>query len=371
MHPDWPKRILSALRVPFEALALLSSAKSFRDNPVIGHPRLNQWGLHVLRKKAAHAVAGIYRRSLAARLPPGQVATFEAQGFLQLDNFLPPDAFKQACDEIRQGLWPLIEMAQPPAVTHRANLDLAFCEGRFPAIARLLQNQNLLDWLRYAAGCPGQPLIALQRITSDSAETTGSDDPQSNWHMDTFHSVGKGWLFLHAVDSDEGPFAYMTGSNQLTNRRLAWERRQSITARDHPDALHARGSFRANAQDLTEMGYSYSDAYVATVNANTLVVADTGGLHRRMPSHQHTVRLEVYLSLRRNPYLAWCLPSLLGLPVLRRHWAGWAYARYQYLLKAGRPQWIPLPAQHLDPAGYAKVQMPARAHCDPSRRDEP
>ena len=339
-------RALNWLRLPFEWLSLLSGAKNFQANAVVGSARLNRWGLHVLRKRIAHAIGYVYRKRIAARLPAADVAAFEAQGFLQLDNFLPEGEFSQVRDEICRGVWPLIEMAQPPAVTHRANLDMKICAGNFPALARLLHNPLLLDWMRYAAGYPGQPLIALQRITSDQASESGGTDPQADWHMDTFHSVGKGWLFLHSVDVQDGPFAYVPGSHRLTGKSLAWERQQSVAARQHPDHLHARGSFRANTQDLAEMGFA--DVYVAAVKPNTLVVADTGGLHRRMSSPGPTVRLEIYLSLRRNPFFGWCTPSLLGMPVIRSHWAGWAYALCQYLVRIGRPGWIPRPAQRLN-----------------------
>lgn len=348
--------------LPLEVLSVFSGAKNFQANAVIGNSLLNRWGLHVLRKRAAHVLARRYRKRLSTRLPADQVAAFDAQGFLQLDNFLPPCEFDLLRSELCRGVWPLLEMAQLPAVTHRVNLDHATCRPGYPALARLLENRRLLDWLSYAAGYPGRPLIALQRIASDVPPAPGAADPQTDWHMDTFHSAGKAWLFLHAVTPQDGPFAYAHGSHQATEKRLAWERQQSTEARAHPNPLHARGSFRASLQDLAQMELVH--AHVAAVEPNTLVVADTGGLHRRMPSPAPTVRIEVYLSLRRNPYFAWCTPGLLDLPILRKRWGTWAYAAYGQLLKAGLPGWIPLPARGLDAADRAKLgqlQEPGRA----------
>jgi hypothetical protein len=60
------------------------------------------------------------------------------------------------------------------------------------------------------------------------------------------------------------------------------------------------------------------------------------------------VRVEIYLSLRRNPFFAGLYPSLLGLPVLKRRWAGWAFRWYEMLLRQGRPGWIPAARRGLD-----------------------
>ena len=110
--------------------------------------------------------------------------------------------------------------------------------------------------------------------------------------------------------------------------------------------MHANGSFRIDELALNALGYARR--FTADVAANTLVVADMSGFHRRMPSAQPTVRVEIYFSLRRNPFFAGLLPSLLGLPVLRRYWAGWVYGVYSWMLARGTPGWIPLGLRPLE-----------------------
>jgi len=344
---------LRALRFPLDALLVLSTFKDFQASLIVGNAVLNRWGLHVWRKRASHCVAAMYRRGSTWRLPAAQLAEFDANGCVRLGSFLSTNEFQALRAEICHGEWPLIEMLQPPAVTHRANLDAATCDRQFPALARLLRNPQLKNWVRYAAGCPGQPLVAIQRITSGPSDTDGSADPQTEWHMDTFHCVGKAWLYLHAVGPQDGPLAYVAGSHRPTPASLAWEKRQSISAAVHPNPMHARGSLRVTEAELDTLGFGAPQ--VLAVEANTLVIADTGGIHRRMPSALPTVRIEIYLSLRRNPFLAWAYPSLLGLPVVRTHWAGWAYAMYQWLVKIGRPGWIPRPRQLLGLDERAKL----------------
>jgi hypothetical protein len=326
---------------PLHWLRLLTEAKDFSANPVMANSRLNAWGLHVLRKRLAHGLCQWRRVWLQRGLPVHAAKTLAEQGVLHLVDFLEREEFNAIRNELLRLALPMIEMAQPPALTRHANLDAGSCERQYPALYRLITHKTLLRLLRYAAGYPGTPIIAVQCIHSDhdGNESAPRHDPQTDWHMDTFHSTAKAWLFLHDVGLNDGPFAYIPGSHRLTPQRLAWEQRQSIMAAAHPNRLHAKGSFRISGHDLTEMGCEAP--YLGTVKGNTLVVADTSGFHRRTASAQRTVRVEVHLSLRRNPFFAGLYPSLLGLPVIRSRWSRLAFWLDELRLKFGRPGWIP------------------------------
>ena len=335
--------------------SLLTGAKSFRSNRWVGSRRLNRLGLHVARKRVADALAAMRRAWLGTRLAEADRHAIDRDGMLVKPAFLPPDELTAIREEILSALWPTIEMVQPPASTRRVNLDAQLCEGRFPALARLINNPALLYALRYAAGCPGTPIVGLQIIRSDGV--AAGHDPQTDWHRDTFHSAGKAWLFLHDVPADQGPFAFVPGSHRPTPAHWAWERDQSVQAKVEPNAMHANGSFRIDAATLPQLGYEQT--YTAEVPGNTLVVADMSGFHRRTPSEQPTVRVEIYFSLRRNPFFAGLVPSLLGLPFLRRHWGGWVYGVYSGLLARGTHSWIPLGLRPLAWDEQALLRPPA------------
>lgn len=321
----------------------LSSAKSFAKNKWIGSPRLNRWGIYGLRKRTARWCADLRRIWIGRQLTPAQKHTFQAQGYLTIENFLSPMEFQAVKQELCTASWNMLEMYQPPAMTHRSNFDTAMLQTRFPALNRLIENPSLLRWIRYAAGCSGRPIAALQIIRSGGIAQ--GHDPQTDWHCDTFHAVAKAWLFLHDVANDQGPLAYAAGSHRPSKAHQQWDWASSMTAAQDPNAMHSNGSLRTNAQMLAQLGYT--DLYAAAVPANTLVVADTGGFHRRTPSPEPTLRLEIYFSLRRNPFFAGLYPHVLSLPFVRSRWAGWAYRYYQQLLAKGRPDWIPLGAKAL------------------------
>ena len=327
-------------------LRLFSRTSDFTANPVLGSTKLNAMGLHVWRKRLAHAVCEWRRKRLRAGLPEGAADQLSRQGFVQLDHFLTEADYVAVKTELAAAALPVIEMAQPPALTRRINLDVESCEGRYPALHRLITNRALLGLLQYSAGYPGAPIIAVQCIHSGANTAAQGHDPQTDWHSDTFHSTSKAWLYLHDVAADDGPTAYVPASHTPTPARMDWEKQQSVGATSHANRLHAKGSFRVSSQELQQMGYGAP--YIAAVKGNTLVVADTSGFHRRSPSPRPTVRVEIYLSLRRNPFFAGLYPGLLALPVIRKRWAGWAFQWYEMLLRQGRPDWIPAPRRGLN-----------------------
>ncbi len=336
--------------------SLLTGAKSFRRNRWVGNPWLNKAGLHIARKKLAAALTTLRRYPLGWRLPEAERQRLDSQGFLRQDDFLSTQELALIRQEICAVAWPTLEMAQPPARTLRVNLDAQLCGDTFPALRRLIANRTLLRRLRYAAGYPGTPIVGLQIIRSGGVEA--GHDPQTDWHRDTFHTAAKAWLFLHEVAPDQGPFAFVPGSHRPTDAHWAWEYAQSLVARAEENPMHANGSFRIEEAGLRAL--DYGEPMVAAVQANTLVVADMSGFHRRTPSPQPTVRIEVYFSLRRNPFFAGLLPSVLGWPVLRQRWAGWAYRYFEWRVAQGRPDWIPLGLRALD-ADERRLLTPAPA----------
>ncbi|MEO1002624.1 MAG: phytanoyl-CoA dioxygenase family protein [Cyanobacteria bacterium J06638_7] len=304
-----------ALRLALAPLALLSGAKSFRDNPVIGSRRLNRLGLHVARIRLADAITAQRRRRLGRRVSAGDRRQYAEQGYVLRENLLPAAQFEALRREVLGSHWPLLEMRQGEAVTRRVALDRARLRASHPQLEALLASQAVRDLIRYVAGTGAEPIFSLQAILAGLPGA--APDPQARLHADTFHSIAKAWFFLHDVAESEGPFAYVPGSQRMTPERLAWERQQSLEASRHPIKYHARGSFRVEPEDLAAMGLGPPRRFA--VKANTLVIADTRGFHGRSPSDHPTCRVEIYAALRRNPFLPWNGLDPLALPWLRDH----------------------------------------------------
>jgi hypothetical protein len=302
---------------PWWIAQIATKAKSFRDNPVLGSPTLNRWGLHVARRRGAARLAERRRSRLAAGVAPVERAFFESNGYFIRRDALDPPAFDALRREILVLRAPAREMRQGPAVTRRLGLD----DGQLldmPACRDFVKSGGVRALIHYAASCAGEPTFAVQSIISGPASF--ERDPQTVLHSDTFHPTAKAWLFLSDVGGDDGPLSYVPGSHRLTPLRLAWEREQSLAASRSMDLMHSEGSFRIDDAGLCAMGLPPPVRF--TVPANTLIIADTSGFHARAPSPRPTRRVEVYATLRRTPFVPWTGGHPLALrPIAGRHTA--------------------------------------------------
>jgi hypothetical protein len=203
-------------------------------------------------------------------------------------------------------------MRQGSAVTRFIELPPEVLQTA-PRLAAVARGPLLQGLLRYVAATDADPILYLHTVIAEP--DGGAPDPQTHLHADTFHATAKAWLFLRDVSEEDGPFVYAPGSHRMTPARLAWERTQSEMAAGAPDRHHAAGSFRATASEIAAMGYRPPVSFA--VPANTLVVADTHGFHARGPSLRPSVRVALYGSLRRNPFLPWTGLDPMSLPGLR------------------------------------------------------
>lgn len=299
------------IKVPLWTLAVLSSASSFVDNPVLGNTLFNQAGLHAWRVNTAAQLAKRRRAKLAKHLTAADLNFFENNGFIIKENFLPDDIFASLEQELLSAELPARETLQGNTVTRRIPLDYRTLPQLSQA-QQLIAQSNFQQLINYVGSFTVQPMLYVQSILSHVR--VANEDPQTSLHADTFHSSVKAWLFLTDVVEDEGPFVYVAGSHQLTPARLAWEKQRSIDIAS-ADQMSARGSFRVSNAELAPLGLPQPQAFV--VKKNTLVVADTFGFHARGKSSRPSTRIEVWAFARRNPFLPWIGADPLALPFLQ------------------------------------------------------
>jgi hypothetical protein len=313
-------RLLDVLRAPFWALQLLTGAKSFRDNRLIGSRWLNRLGLHAARVRATAGLARWRRSRLARHVPDAWREIFERDGFVVIDDFLPAAEFGSLAQGVLEYSGPARESVQGNAVTRRLAIDKAMLSA-VPELRRLLAHRGRRALLHYVASFRVEPMHYVQTIITHCG--TG-DDPQEALHADAFHSSLKAWFFLRDLGEDEAPFMYVPGSHRLTPERLDWERARSMVAADAPDYMSARGSPRIESAELAALGLPQARAIAS--RANRLVVADTFGFHARGGSVRPIERVEIWSYTRRNPFLPWLGGDLLSLPWLAERRVPWLWS---------------------------------------------
>jgi hypothetical protein len=279
---------------------LATGTKSFERNAVIGSRRLNEWGLHEARVRVANSLAQARRRKLAALISAEDRAASDRDGFVVRPNFLPAERFAALLAQVRAYRGPLREISEGDTLMRKIALDKKALV-QMPALGAVLKSRDWRGLIRYAGSRDAEPVVWIQSILRHAC--AGPADPQTLLHADTFHPTVKAWLFLTDVAEDAGPFTYVPGSHRLTDRRLEWERRKSLSARDSVNDEDRQGSFRIDAAELVSLGLPQPRAFA--VPANTLIVADTFGFHARGPSEGSSLRVEIWAYGRRSPFLPW------------------------------------------------------------------
>ncbi|UOM35305.1 phytanoyl-CoA dioxygenase family protein [Acuticoccus sp. I52.16.1] len=290
-----------ALTMTIAAPAVLSRQKNFSANPVLGSESFNARGLHRWRVDRAHAMSRRRREGLAANVDAAEREAFERDGYVVRENALPQPLFEAFTAELKEQRRKAWEMVQGDTATRLMPLPVS--DGSAGAKVRAyLRSPSFRNLTGYVAGRSGgyNPVLQTVAVQPDPSRP----DPQVTLHADTFHPTAKFWLFLHDVGIEDGPFAFVPGSHRLTPQRLAWEHEQALKATGVGNEHHAAGSFRMTEEELEALGYD-RPIQPLPVKANTFLVADTYGFHRRTPALKPNARVAIHGMLRRNPFLPW------------------------------------------------------------------
>ena len=170
---------------------------------------------------------------------------------------------------------------------------------QMPRAAAFSHDQRLSAGSRQIIGLPMNPR-KLDIYLTVHGEETRTPDLQKVLHRDTFFRALKFWFFLRPVQRQDGPFEYVPGSHRLDPYRLRWEQSTATAAAEHRRQPDVSGSFRIQEESLAELGLPKPVAL--TCPANTLVLADVFGFHRRGAAAQGRQRLALYGWNRPYPF---------------------------------------------------------------------
>ncbi len=298
--------------------SLLTSSRSF-DDPWIGNPDWVERGLHSARMRWAARCAAFRRWQVSWRRSEF-AEQFHRDGFLAIPGFLPTEQFSDLLKEatavvgeverdspVEQNLKPGFQPQQSRSWGYdrfdggTLNRFIQSTPERTPEVVRFARDPRLVDLSRVIVGLPANPVHVRIYQTINGDEEV-NPDIQKDFHRDTFFSSMKYWYFLEDVQEDDGPFVYVPGSHRLDRPRLEWENakaREAIEAKKLFGSAKG-GSFRIAEAELADLGLPAPKSL--PVKANTLVIADTLGFHRRGDALPGTRRLSLYSSLRPFPF---------------------------------------------------------------------
>ena len=288
----------SLIKFPLWIFELFTTSKSFKDNPIIGSPLLNKLGLHVVRLVSSHSIMRVRMWMLSLPISADDRRSYFDHGYIIKENFLTEEDFLKLEAEARSFNGEIREARQGNTLTHRGVLSPEVLENQ-PEIKKILFNRSFSQLMRFASGHFRDPLYYLEEVKNGYCK--GAEDPQKTFHNDTFHPSMKCWFFIDDVAVNSGPFTYVPNSHKLSLKRLKWQYKMSLNARDSSNNLHARGSTRFTEEDLKELGLPEPHAFA--VKKNTLLIANVFGIHRRGESDQKSTRLALWGDSRTNPFI--------------------------------------------------------------------
>lgn len=301
---------------PTRLALLLTAVKSFSAVGPIGDAGWNERGLHARRVQLACAFNRVRRARLRGLLSVELRARFDREGFVILPDFLPQPLFTALRQQVRALDTSVRERTEGSTLLSKIPIDAGVLRA-VPALQQLRVDPRFVGLMAYGEGNRRPPLLFLQAVKQ--RPDLSAQDPQCDLHRDTFHPTVKAWLYLNDVAEQAGPLVYVPGSHRLDAARLAWEREKSIIATRDP---HQRqSSFRIDERELSALGCAAPCRL--PVAANTLIVADTFGFHARGRSQRRSLRLEVWATGNRSPFLSYELDRALQQLTRSAHRVNW------------------------------------------------
>lgn len=222
-------------------------------------------------------------------------------GFYCATDFLPEESYKAVKDEfdrvLKDKMGVDLSITDADTVVNRRGI-----QGNELVSLGLLHSSSLVSDERLV-----QTLSLLRGGQYDVGDLTywfdlivnGSEFCEvSNLHTDVFFDTYKIWYFLEDVKESDGPLVYCPGSHRLSLWRIAFEYTKSLPG----DLGKISQPWNIPAEEMSDFKYVQKKV---TVPANTLVVANTHGFHRRGDPEKGSMRKQIHFSVRGRAFGLW------------------------------------------------------------------
>jgi hypothetical protein len=304
---------------------LLERAKNFpilrsssRTTPKyhIGSVMENRLGFQIYRV-LGKSLARQFRRRYRSPEINEFVTRLDRDGLLVIERFLDDESFAAVASEFEKAnsdspLRPYKDVAG--ARLYRSQLRLAELSDQLPVTKALFRDNKFLDDIVSAAirrpinKRPEVLLDTYQRVISNGED----NDIENILHADLHVPTIKMFFYLEAVNSSNGAFIYAKGSHRLTIPRIIHEYELSIREAKSrrgiavPERMQERraNQVRNIIDNEARRRMKISETQVCAA-ANTLVIANNMGFHRRGEFMSDSPRKALLINYRNAEPLFW------------------------------------------------------------------
>ena len=276
----------------------ISLLRIFTTDKLIKSPFLNKIGLQIWRIKLADLIFRLKAKHVNDKYDT-EISNYLHNGYIKFDEFLSPKEFaevKSECVLIKETEdWRKYGRKDGPNQIFMFDLN-KLDRKKYPAIFKFLNHEKLIAIF---SGAEKKQIklddgrVAIQFQYLIQGEEDGTHDPETDLHADTFFNTNKAWLYLDDVKMENGPFVYVPKTNKVNlPNRINREYSYSLEK-------NAKGSRRVTQVEMVELGL---EEKIFTCQANTLVMANTLGYHKRFRGKAGYDRLTLAISVRFNPF---------------------------------------------------------------------
>jgi len=265
------------------------------DDKTVTGKLLNICGAQIMRTTAARAIYNLRPVAIPKTIVE-MVDELRREGVVVLPDFLP----RHHLELIRQEALDLLEQNREkanvykhgPNTVHHLSVPTHFEKTKAPAIFQFLDDSRIRGILQVAEK---RSLGRLDGKIEHVHQGIGAEqDPETELHSDIFFHTHKAWLYLNDVEEEHGPLVYVKRSHHLRPSQLYYAYKESCTRNGR--------SRRISRAELKRLGLEET---IMSCPANTLVVANVCGYHRRLRGKPGRNRYALQVSLRFNPFTLW------------------------------------------------------------------
>lgn len=267
----------------------------------------NQLGLQVLRMIGKQISWQFRSRQTDAEIQE-YVEVLDRDGVLVIPDFLTAEQFsrvQQECNAIESGMSFEAFRKINYGKIQVANFDLKEEHNNYSAIKNYLQENPMI--LKTASAIikrriEDRPSVRIS-IYRKVSETAPDNDVENVLHADLHTPTVKAFFYLNDIDESNGAFVYVKGSHRMSVNRLRHEYNLSV----HTAKLNRGDAIPQHL--LVERGpikrVTVSDKHLGNLEetpicgkANTLVIANNMGFHRRGVFSSEKVRKTLIVNFR-------------------------------------------------------------------------
>lgn len=224
--------------------------------------------------------------------------TLRKDGIILIHNFLPKEEFELLKKEYENAdkFGVFSEIKDGDSIWSRRKFGRSQLDD-VPNTKKLLTNPRLLD-LIYSGEARKVPITAAWYDTISYPEKLLNGEHQAAqaelMHIDIFFNAHKVFYFMYDVEDKDGPLVFCPGTHHLSLKKLWYEYKKSL------ELVNNRiDSFQADQKDESFLNLK---SIKAIAPANTLVVMNGRGFHRRGDAEVGTKRSIIFTQFRYNPF---------------------------------------------------------------------